>query len=490
MNIAVYKNIAIEMNKEYSRLQSILNNQKEALVNINTIDFNKKSDRDNELKNKQEEIVQIALDLTNTSLNNHADYTISQIGNYQFWRNSESVAIIDSESNKLVAYGKDNDFFPEIIPINEINLQLTESLINKVYEANPKLILEYDPQILSNVYNHIKKINISPPQSYKSQEQNSLLVNTYTTVRDYLKNISVKLNINNLINFRQTIKLQADIIRTRIISQRLLIQAKNKFDYGYKKTNEQEYYVDRYIVRKIENNAFEIYDPNRKLLLVGFPGKENVVLQGNLGSYNELSKALKSFSNNSMSVIGNKRVEKQYQISVFSLMRKLANYENGNYQFKLNKDNIYMRKSKNVIELNNNQGANLLSVSPKSKQVNLSISEVFNLNKAIEEDLNNKKQDLIISNVSFTVKSYLDINQVNKIEKNNFVLSYNPKSQIIEYRDKLDLNNNFKSQKTLNGWKRVEGQITSEKHKYFAQLKIKIDSFQNSKIHDKSQKLY
>jgi hypothetical protein len=490
MNTANYKHIAEEMNKEYARVKDLLIKKNEnIIIDINTIDFDKSINQDNAPKNVQEEIIQVALDLTSTPLNNYADYTISQIGSLQFWRDSDSILIIDSDSNKFVAYGKDNDFFPELIPIDEIDLQSNESLVNKACKVNSNLVMEYNPQILNNAHDYIKRINISPKLSYKNPESNSLFVNTYSTARDYLKNISSKLNINSLVNLRKTIKLKADIIKTRIISQRLLVQARNRFDSGYKRTEEQEYYVDQYIIRKTENNVFELYDSDNKLLLVGFPGKENVVLQNNLGSYDELNKALKSLSNTNISMKGNELVEKQYQVSVFSLIRKLANYENGNYKFKLADDNIYIRKNKDVLEINNNQGSTLLSATKKGNQVDLSQSEIFKLDKVIEQDITNKEQNLIIPDIALIVKSYLDINQVEKIEKNNFTLIYNSESKTIEYQDKLDPNNYFQAQQTLKGWQRLKGQIKVEKQEYFSQLKTRLASLQSSRIHDKSQKL-
>lgn len=494
MNQAAYKEMAKILNEEYLKYQNQkldieLNNNlslTNKFENSNRIIFN-----DNQLEDVQQYITQAALDLTDSSLNNHTDYTVSQIKNYQFWRSSNEILVVDSEANNLVTYAKLEDFFPKIIPTNEIKLQSTNFLLNIARESNTNLKLEYNYQIIKDTKQYIKSLNLYSQKIQEHQKSINKLTNKFKNVSSYLKDFSSKLSKDSLTKIQQKISFKAKKIKTQIVAQRLVSQASNIFDVAFQKTEEYKYNIGQYSVRKTNNNTLEIYDENKDLLLVSVLGKEKVVLNNHLGNLNDLTKALDTFKQKNIRVVGDKKIAKQYESAVFNLVRNLSEYKNGNHTFELDNNCIKLSKKFDVISLYNAKGISILTANPTGYEVNLALKHISTLNNKILQDLQVIEQENSVSYAANVVKKYLDFKSINDLEKVNFKLSYDPKSKIITYLDKLNPNDSFQAENNSNGWKRISGRITFEKKELFVRLNNQINSYQEININTqtRSQKI-
>jgi hypothetical protein len=204
-----------------------------------------------------------------------------------------------------------------------------------------------------------------------------------------------------------------------------------------------------------------------------------------------LREALDTFRQKDIKVIGDEKIAKQYESTVFNLVRNLSKYKNGNYIFELNDTCIKLSKKSDVILLHNAKGVSILTANPTGYEVNLPLKNISTLNNKILQNLQVIEQENSVPYAADVVKKYLDFKSTNDIEKVNFKLSYDPKAKIITYLDKLNPNDSFQAENNSNMWKRVSGQITSEKKELFVRLNNQINSYQEININtkNKSQKI-
>ncbi len=374
----------------------------------------------------QEELIRVATDLTDTNdLNNLSDYTVSQIGDYQIWRDSDEIAIVDTKSDRLVAYGEINsDFFIKATPQTNLpDLDNQDKLLSKVVKLNPDLNLEYNAKVIDKAHKFIAPLDpVSRADEIKKHQESVLsrisqaeitakLKIAFDSVKESLKDASTKLKSSfqdNILNAGANIKRKSELIATQLLSQKLMNKSLSKFESAYQKTKEECYSIGNYKIVRERDANFKLYNKDEQLILSfqqkpsKIIGRDKPVLKSHSGDLNAVTQALTSVGN-----------------------------------------------------INN------LAVSDQT----------------VDLDLENKEQDRRFSQASKTIKSYLDINQESRIEKTGFVVSFDLTTKTIKYQDKQDQANNFEAKLVGKGWQRVQGSINAEKAEYFQDVAQKIDTY-------------
>lgn len=124
----------------------------QSTVQINEFNYQQNSQKLNSL-------TEIAVDLTEK--NNNVDYNISQLGDYQIWRDKDDIAIVNATKNLLVVYGEINkDFFPtEVAEKNLEQFNLSDKLLSKIKKANPEMEIKYNSQEIISAYQKFDSLN-------------------------------------------------------------------------------------------------------------------------------------------------------------------------------------------------------------------------------------------------------------------------------------------------------------------------------------------
>jgi hypothetical protein len=472
-NVEVVKDVPVP----YSR-EEILARDQVVLEKPNT------SVLDSTSQQTQEDIIQIAADLSedNNLLNQDADYTVSQIGDYQIWRDKDEIAIVNSESNQLVAYGEtNNDFFTKRTPQRNIpNINDQSRLINKIANYNSGLNLEYKKGTVDRAYEFIQPYDpINKAKVVANSQINKPFENikeniaeTLNNVQKYIKDSSTKVQSvfnENISKVAINVKKKAKLIALKLNSNKLMKLSLDKFEAANLKTGESRYNIGAYEIHQNEDKSFKIYTKNKELLL-SFEQKSDTIISGSkpvLRSHSnnltEINNAVKTVSNPNNLATGNPGIEKEYQSKVFGLTQEISQYPNGKHQIA----DTYLFKTKDSLLITDSRG-NQLIAADKNKNIGY-----VSINK-LDELTNIASQDRKISQAAKTVEAYLKLNGVSKVDKPDFVVEFDQSSKTIRYLDKTDKSNQFTAKKSSQGWRRIEGDLAPEKSQYFVEIAQKI----------------
>jgi hypothetical protein len=431
---------------------------------------------------KLNSLTEIAVDLTEK--NNNIDYNISQLGDYQIWRDKDDIAMVNATKKLLVVYGEINkDFFPtEVAEKNLKQFNIPDKLLSKIKKANPEMEIKYNsPEIISayqkfNLLSYVNKgLNATEKQTEKTGLQNGLssIKNILNIVKEKAEKVSSRLIHqfqeqigDNLGNYQQ----KAEAIAARKLSDRLIKHAHNKFWQGRKRTGETKYQIDNYRVERDEKARYKIIDQNDKLL-VSFEYKpteksnvSKLTVTNHAANPHAIHKALKAISDSEVRALGSPKQESIYQGKIADLVNKVSSYKDG--RSSLGKSNLSLFKDNDNLIIKNNQGKTLVSANSHEYFSSIASRDINLINQAIEFD----KQQQKVAQIAPVLKKYLELNETNKVDRESILVSFDPQSKIIFYLDKKQPENTLQAQLTNGGWANIQTNISSEKAKYFSDV--------------------
>jgi len=449
---------------------------------------------------EREDIVRVAANLTEaTPLVEVSDYAVSQIGDYQIWKDKDEIAVVDTQSNKLIVYGElERDFFAKLIPQNSIQTEDSHGLLAKVSKFNPNLDVKYERNDPQKAAAFILPLDPSA-RIAKIEERRNLgaivleseaadkIKDIFTSANKYFQKASKSLNstfekhiVENVIGIERKSKL----IASKLLAKNLAVKSIKKFAKAYEKTGESKYQAGEYSFTK-DKNFLKIHDKDNKLILnADWPpdnasSRNGISLKSHTAEVSEIIKALKAVKDGKNRFIGSKKLDEDYKSQVFGIISKLNKYENGSY--KLNNGNIKFAKNNDKIILSDNSGNKLIETFDRGAKADISATQIKQVVKAVDNDLSEKRQDTIVAESAKVIDEYLKLNDELKIDKKSFVASFNPEQKVIKYIDKQNSKENFEAVKVGTQWQRSKGKISQEKFEYFQDVGRQIARHQNAR---------
>ena len=450
---------------------------------------------------EREDIVRVAANLTEaTPFIEVSDYIVSQIGDYQIWKDKDEIAVIDTQSNKLIVYGElERDFFAKLIPQNSIQTDNSHGLLAKVSKFNPNLDIKYEQNNAREAAAFILPLDPSV-RIAKIEERRNLgaivleseaadkIKDIFASANNYFQKASKKLNstfekhiVENVIEIEKKSKL----IASKLLAKNLAVKSIEKFVKAYEKTGESKYQAGEYSFTK-DKNFLKIHDKNNKLILNAdwppdnAPARNSISLKSHTAEVSEIIKALKAVKDGKNRFIGSKKLDEDYKSQVFGIISKLNKYENGSY--KLNNSNIKFSKNNNKVILSDNSGNKLIETfETRGAKADISATQIKQVVKEVDNDLLEERQDTIVAESAKVVNEYLKLNDELKIDKKDFLVSFDPKQKVIKYTDKQNSEENFEAVKVGTQWQRSKGQISQEKFEYFQDVGRQIARHQNAR---------
>ena len=92
--------------------------------------------------------------------------------------------------------------------------------------------------------------------------------------------------------------------------------------------------------------------------------------------------------------------------------------------------------------------------------------KIDSINQLLPSDFQQKQ----VEEIAPLLKKYLELNETNKVDKDNLLVSFNPKNNIIYYQDKKQPENKLSALLTKDGWQNIKTKISPEKQEYFSQV--------------------
>ncbi len=92
--------------------------------------------------------------------------------------------------------------------------------------------------------------------------------------------------------------------------------------------------------------------------------------------------------------------------------------------------------------------------------------KIDSINQLLQSDFQQKQ----VEEIAPLLKKYLELNETNKVDKDNLLVSFNPKNNSIYYQDKKQPENKLSALLTNDGWKNIKTNISPEKQEYFSQV--------------------
>ncbi len=446
---ANYREIAKQLNDDYQRVSS-------------ASWANQVFDRDRALA----DILDTALDITGND-----SFSVSQVGNYQFWRDRDAVAVVDTLTDRLVVYGDNRDIIPTVVsPKNLPSIHTPSNLMEKVMRQHPYLITETTEMSIRSAHDFIKPLDPSERakflQNYSWEDR---VVSFLSKVNNTLDSM-----VANILKFKE----KSPAIALDISRNKLMRELRIKFERAWQKTEENNYAIGDYLISKIDNLHFELRDNDDNLILSYSKNGDRHVVSDSIEDLEKLNRVRSQIKIAEAKGDGKLLLNRQTQIS--EIIQDLAKYENGKYRFK-NLD-LTLTRQDSGLTLKAGSAEKLIQIDTiRGERSNISLAQIRKVRAAIEMEKSQNQQDERVKKSAAVVAQYLKLNGTNKVEKEKSICEYNPDSQIISYRDKHDGNNYFQAKKTFGGgWKNIEekSNLTEEKADYFQQVLRSIEQRQ------------
>jgi len=479
-----------DLTNEKAQLQS----DQPTLISFDT-NVKKKLARDS-LDKKQNKLIEIASSLTRDIQpnNSNVDMSMNRIGNYEIWRDQDDIAIINAKDNKIVAYGNNSqDFFP--IKIEESRLDQFNSpdrLLGKITQYNPQMELKYDSNTVANAHEQLRPLEpvFKALNQQETRPEKSFGQKLSASVKDFVKSLQKFTNkgsqkIGALASeLLLDAKERTNSIGSKLLSERIMKHSLQKFEQAFERTGENSYSLGDYTIQKIEDqnqkdrNILLVVDKNQGILLslnMNSDKTQKPELRFYQPDLKKLNQAANYLVNPNNQAIGSIAKENEYQSKVTGVIKELASYKNGKTQ--LANTDKYIIKTEDSISLQDTRGNNLIVADSSQNSSFASTKELDNIKKAIQVDKYELRQQELVDKIAPTIKQYLDINQRTTIDKDNFIVSYDPQSNVINYQDKSDPENFLQAEQTNKGWSRIKSNITPAKEKYFEDVARKTNDY-------------
>lgn len=448
------------------------------------------SDLRGELESYRNELVDILDCLTKIS-NGQIELNISQIKEYQIWRDKSDIALVDTQKKELIAYSEiSRDFFPKNVDNYKTKDFKSKNLVKNILAVNPKLKLTHKPDLnnakeLVRYFRSIDPINRKSISKSSSQNigGNSKSINeVFKIVNQYAKNISLAL-VNKIKSNVEYSAKQAKSVSCRAYSQYIAEKTSMYFDTAYNKTEEKQYNIGKLLVEKIDKETYKIYDQNQKFLLAYKVDEyKDVKVTSNLTDISKLRDAKANFNFKDIEAIGDKEIFTQYEQKTNILANQLQRCAYGKY--KINNDELFLEKTNNLTVLKDKNKNEIVKITQKSKEFNININEIDKVNSIINVDIDKRRQELKIRYVSNILQKYLEFNNTLSVNKENFSINYDPKSKILNYVDKISKDNYITVKLKKNGCQNIDSNIKDDRMQYFKEVNAKMQDFINKKTHN------
>ncbi len=445
--VANYREIAKQLNEDYQRVSS-------------ASWANQVFDRDRALT----DILDTALDITGND-----SFSVSQVGNYQFWRDRDAVAVVDTLTDRLVVYGDNRDIIPTVVsPKNLPSIHDPSNLMAKVMRQNPYLIVETTEMSIRSAHDFIKHLDPSERakflQNYSGEDRVvSFLSKTNNTLDS---------TVANILKFRE----KPQEIALDISGNKLMRELRIKFERAWQKTEENNYVIGDYLISKIDNNHFQLRDNDDNLIFSYSKSSDRHVVSDSTEDLEKLNRVRAQIKIAEAKGESKALLDRENQIS--ELIQDLAKYQNGKHRFK-NSD-LRLERKDNRVTLKSGSGEKLIHIDSDRQISDITLAQIREVKVAIEMEKSQGKVDDRVEKSAAVIAEYLKLSGTNRVEKEKSICEYNPVSQIISYEDKQDGNNYFQAKKTSGGWKNIaeKSSLTEEKADYFQQVLRSIEQRQ------------
>ena len=92
--------------------------------------------------------------------------------------------------------------------------------------------------------------------------------------------------------------------------------------------------------------------------------------------------------------------------------------------------------------------------------------KIDSINQLLPSDFQQKQ----VSEIAPLLKKYLELNETNKVDQDNLLVSFNPKNNRIYYQDKKQPENKLSALLTKDGWQNLKTNISPERQEHFSQV--------------------
>ncbi|WP_036486844.1 hypothetical protein [Myxosarcina sp. GI1] len=415
---------------------------------------------------QQNTLVEIALNLTEPAREvlQDTELNVSQIGDYQLWRDRDDIALIDVKNNELIVYSQTNvNIFPETANSERLQ-ELTgnsNSLWQKIKTEHPTLDTNYRAEAISSAASKFQPLDPTTKTrsqlesqqvpSLSSSERRSLeqtlslvkeqvnkIQERYSQTKNWLGKISESIS-QNVERDRHKAKTwfdtQTQKIAAYVTTKRLIEHAYHKYQTGERRLGDNKYSVGDYNIERTKSGEYQIRDRQNKTI-AAFKELEGSILSKNrltCTAYNsnldELQGAMKAFKDPSLTAKGTQKQENTYELQLNQIIKQVANNDREISQIGMSKYSIELHSDRLIVKKDNK---NIIEANATGTFSQIGISEI----DEIKRELNKEKQQKRVDTIAPILSNYLNLNQTHKVDKASVLVEYLSDTKTIIFRDK------------------------------------------------------
>ncbi len=435
---------------------------------------------------QKREILQITADLTETNYKNLVQFSVFQVGNYQFWRDRHSIAVVDAKERRLIAFGDtEADFYPQSIELPEI---LQRSLMAEIDKVNPNLNLTCERQDIERANEQILPLDpIARSEEILYQPKKSLgskfkgVLGKVHQMIDRLPIADTKRRLKRKLKQQyENYHDRTKIILLELLGKQLARCSLAKFNSAHAKTGEDTYRFGNFYLQRREKN-FELANSQNQVIAIFKASKKGITLTKVNDSLSSIRKALQSIEREP--AIGSKRLAGEYRAKVKEIITRLQKfYDDGKHYFE--DGSAYLIKEKGKLILKDKQNNLLLQINKCDCLSQLSAKQIDTLNREIDRNCLLAIQQERITRASQIVFSYLNLCSKQRMTGRNSRIEFDPKTKILSYQDLNDRKNYFKAKRDRKGnWHITDAKshLSKKKERDFDKMKLNVETYQQRK---------
>lgn len=300
-------------------------------------------------------------------------------------------------------------------------------------------------------------------------------INSRIKASGAFEDLTISIKPDNFIIQPETLA-QSELIKSeqksKQLSNPLMQHSSIKFWQGHKRTEESEYSIGNYKIERSENGKYNVRDANNELLIsFEYRSTENsaypkLILTSNSENPHVINQALKEFSKTQILSQGSPEAEKVYHKKITNILDQLSSYGNNFTVIRNTKSVISLQKNNEDITIRDENGDALIVANSQKINTSISSEKINSINQLLQSHSQQKQ----VEEIAPTLKKYLDLNETNRIDKDNLLVSFDPQTETIYYQDKKQPENKLSALLTQDGWKNIITNISPEKQEYFSQV--------------------